>query len=82
MQFLPSKMALLPEKGIMTAHAETAYPDSIYSWIGKEKNLQINLSVSEFISNNSIILPLHHKIGDDQISFIGEKIKEGISTNR
>ena len=77
--------AILLKNGIASrkgydAHAEPAYSESIYSWIGKEKNLLPNLSVRVYF-NNSIILPLHHKIDDDQIYLISDKIKEGISKN-
>ena len=65
-------------KGIMCAHLQQAYKKEPYTWIRKSFKEELKLPVSEDLSKNSIILPLHHLIKIKDIKYITDKIKEVI----
>ena len=68
----------IASRKVLCVHLQKVYKKEPYTWIRKSFKEELRIPVSEDLSKNSIIFPLHHLIKKKDIKYITEKIKEVI----
>ena len=61
-------------RGIPCAHREPAYEQEPWTWAGQAEGRSSNLKESERAQARCLLLPLHHEMKDQDVSFIRDEL--------